>query len=168
MAESETDIKEQTSQYLSEGSALLSRVASFLPKLKQANETLQETGPNEKIDFDLENHDENESVDDDDSTESNEVDASSLQKGQVIEMNIAMGDVSKDPVFHMLGDDANNDSNASDSGESQQSTGTSENAVQNLLNRKRTGSPGLSESKQPKKESSPLIKVIHESNNPTE
>ena len=165
-SESDDIIQQQTSLYLSEGSALLSKVALFLPKLKQANETLD--SHEENIDFDLEQHndDESESVDSIDSTESDEKDADKESNGQVIEMNIALGDVSQDPVFHMLGA---NDSNESDSEDSQQSTGETENAIHNLLHRKRTSSPvDCCKSKQPKKSGSPLIQVIHEASNPNE
>lgn len=168
MGESEADIQLQTSQYLCEGSALLSKVASFLPKLKQANETLQDTSSTEKIDFDLEQNLKNNGNSDDeiDSTASDEIVASNESSGQVIEMNLAMGDVSEDPVFHMLGEGTSDSNDSeSDSEDSEQSTRESENAIHNLLNRKRTSVPDLSEPTQQKKpsKSSPLIKVIHES-----
>lgn len=164
MGEPESEIRLQTSQLLSQGSELLSRVATFLPKLREANDNLEDVTTKEKIDCDLEKHDESdgnsESPDDNDST----LDERETSTGQVIEMNIAVGDVSENPVFRMLGDDTkdSNDSD-SDSESSEQSTHSSELAVQNLLTRKRTSSQDIPEQNKKSSKSSPLIKVIHES-----
>jgi hypothetical protein len=77
-------------------------------------------------------------------------------------MNIALGDVSNNPVFQMLGDDAK-DSDDSESEGSEKETSDEVHAVQNLLNRKRTSASGGKEMTPQKKSGKPLIKVIHES-----
>jgi hypothetical protein len=162
MGDSDSDIQQQTKQYLSEGSLLLSRVASFLPKLKQANETLLDTNSNAVIELEKRNDDSD--SDNESTTVSDELDTDDKSRGQVIEMNIAMGDVSNNPVFQMLGGDTK-DSDDSESEASEKETSATENAIQNLLNRKRTSASGGEEIMTPQKKSStPLIKVIHESN----
>lgn len=174
MDEPKSEIQLQTSQFLSQGSDLLSRVSSFLPKLKEANENLDDNDVSDKIDFDLEKHEDDESDDNSESPDDNDSTVNEKQNDdnksieQVIELKIAMGDMSEDPVFYMLGDDDASDANdsESESDESDQSTRSGDDAIHSLMNRKRTILQDVPDGKSTSKTSktTPLIQVIRESN----